>query len=307
MTLTRRTLLQGAGASLGLAGMGLRPAFASDAATLGTMKIRTLSDGTLSLPPDFIFGPMPKDELAPIREAYGIAEGPLTPECNVTLLQDGENTVLFDVGSGTGFQDSAGLLLDALDDAGVAPEDVTHVVFTHCHPDHLWGVLDDFDDPLFTEAAYLMGRGEWDYWWNPETVDTIEPARTTMAIGAKRRMEMIEDAVSFFDDGDEILPGVAARASYGHTPGHMAFELRQGSESVMVVGDAIGNHHVAFEAPSWQSGSDQDKATAVATRQSLLDQMATDKMRLIGYHLPGGGMGRVERKGDAYRFVAEGA
>ena len=307
MKLTRRSLLQGAGASAALAGMGLRPAFASDAATLGNMQIRTLSDGTLTLPPDFIFAPMPQDELAPIRAQYGLGDGPLTPECNVTLLQDGTNTVLFDCGSGSAFQDSAGLLLDALDEAGVAPDDVTHVIFTHAHPDHLWGVLDDFDDPLFSEASYLMGRAEWDYWWDPATVDTIEAARTTMAIGAKRRMEMIEDAVTFFDDGEEILPGVAARATYGHTPGHMAFELRQGSESLMVVGDSIGNHHVAFEAPGWESGSDQDRPTAAATRLSLLDQLATDKTRMIGYHLPGGGMGHVERKGDSYRFVPEGA
>lgn len=307
MALTRRTLLQGAGASLGLAGLGMRPAFAADALSVGSMQVRTLSDGTLTLPPEFIFAPMPQDQLAPIKAEFGIGDGPLTPDCNVTLLQDGENTVLFDVGSGTGFQDSAGLLVDALDEAGVAPEDVTHVVFTHGHPDHLWGVLDDFDDPLFTEASYLMGRAEWDYWWDPKTVDSIEAARTTMAIGAKRRMESIEDMVTLFDDGEEILPGVAARASYGHTPGHMAFELRQGSESVMVVGDAIGNHHVAFAAPSWESGSDQDRATAVATRLSLLDQLAAEQTRLIGYHLPGGGMGRVERKGDAYRFVPEGA
>ncbi|WP_127115228.1 MBL fold metallo-hydrolase [Shimia sediminis] len=307
MTLTRRRLLQGAGASVGLAGLGLRPSFAANTATLGSMQIRTLSDGTLTLPPEFIFAPMPQDQLAPIRAEFGITEGPLTPECNVTLMQDGERTVLFDVGSGTGFQDSAGLLIDALDEAGVAPEEVTHVVFTHCHPDHLWGVLDDFDDPLFSEAQYMMGRAEWDYWWDPKTVDTIEAARTTMAIGAKRRMEMIEDAITLFDDGAEILPGVAARASYGHTPGHMAFELRQGSESVMVVGDAIGNHHVAFAAPGWESGSDQDGATAVATRQSLLDQLAADKTRLIGYHLPQGGMGHVERSGDTYRFVPDGA
>jgi glyoxylase-like metal-dependent hydrolase (beta-lactamase superfamily II) len=71
----------------------------------------------------------------------------------------------------------------------------------------------------------------------------------------------------------------------------------------MVLGDAIGNHHVAFERPEWASGSDQDAAMAADTRVRLLDQIATDKALLIGYHLPGGGIGRAERDGSAYRFV----
>lgn len=73
----------------------------------------------------------------------------------------------------------------------------------------------------------------------------------------------------------------------------------------MVVGDALGNHHVAFERPDWASGSDQDGTMAAATRTTLLDQIAADQMRLIGYHLPGGGIGRAERVDGAYRFVEE--
>mgnify|MGYP000023226791 CR=1 FL=1 len=306
MDITRRTFLHGAGAGLALTGLGAHRAWAETSLSFGNMQVQTLSDGNLVLPPDFIFGPMPQAELAPLLAERGIDPSqPLTPDCNVTLLRDGDRVVLFDTGAGNAFQPSAGELLDALDAAGVAPEDVTHVVFTHGHPDHLWGVLDDFDDPLFSEAEHMMGRVEWDYWYNPETVDTIDSGRTAFAVGAKRRLEMLEDAITFFDDGEEILPGVAARATYGHTPGHMAFELRSGSEAVMVVGDSIGNHHLAFARPGWNSGSDQDQETAAATRVKLLDQLAHDQMRLIGFHLPDGGLGRAERDGDNYRFVPE--
>jgi len=229
----------------------------------------------------------------------------LTPECNLALYRDGTNTVLFDVGSGPDFMPSAGQISDSLDAIGLAPEDVTHVVFTHAHPDHIWGLLDDFDDPLFYEATYFMGRVEWDYWWNPETVNTIGDARMTFAVGARRRMEVIEDNVTFFDDGDEILPGVAAQSTFGHTPGHMSFELRNGSQSAMVIGDAIGNHHVAFARPKWLSGSDQDPETAAASRAQLLDRLASEQMLAVGFHLPNGGIGQVERAGDSYRFIEE--
>lgn len=306
MTITRRTLLQSAGAGLALTGLGVSRAWASAQLDFGTMQVQTLSDGNLVLPPDFIFGPMPQDQLAPILAQNGIdASAPLTPECNVTLLRDGDRVVLFDAGSGNAFQPSAGKIGDALDAAGLSPEDVTHVVFTHGHPDHLWGVLDEFDDPLFYNAEHLMGRAEWDYWYDPATVDSIDSGRTAFAVGAKRRLEAMENAIAFFDDGEEILPGVAARATYGHTPGHMAFELRSGSESVMVVGDSIANHHVAFARPDWNSGSDQDQPTAAATRVGLLDQLAHEQTRLIGFHLPGGGIGRAERHEGGYRFVPE--
>ncbi len=83
----------------------------------------------------------------------------------------------------------------------------------------------------------------------------------------------------------------------------MGFEVRNGSESAMIVGDAIGNHHVQFHHPEWEGGSDQDGATGAATRKMLMDRMANEKMNVVGFHLPGGGMGRVEAKDGAYRFV----
>ena len=270
---------------------------------LGDASLTTVSDGNLVLPAEFLFAPMPTDGLDQLRRQYGIDGEQLLPECNLALYRDGDRTVLFDVGSGPDFMPSAGKIVDGLDAVGLAPEDITHVVFTHAHPDHIWGLLDDFDEPLFYEATYMMGRAEWDYWWNPNTVDEIGDARQAFAVGAKRRMEAIEDSVVLFDDGDEILPGVAAVASYGHTPGHMSFEIRQGSEAAMVVGDAIGNHHIAFARPEWPSGPDQDLDTAIDTRQRLLDRLASEQMRMVGFHLPDRGIGRVERADGAYRFA----
>ncbi len=275
--------------------------------SIGNARLQTVSDGSLVLPADFIFAPMTKDALAPIRSAYDIEGDQLMPECNLALFRDGDMTVLFDVGSGPDFMPSAGEVVNSLNAVGLAPEDITHVLFTHAHPDHIWGLLDDFDDPLFYEATYMMGRAEWDYWWNPETVDAIGEARQAFAVGAKRRMEAIEDSVELFDAGDEVLPGIVSIASYGHTPGHMAFEVRQGGDAALVVGDAIGNHHVAFVKPEWESGSDQDAAMAVASRMMLLDRLANEQMSVVGFHLPEGGIGRVERSEDAYRFVPEGA
>ena len=298
----RRSFLAGA---LTAPGLGALPSLATADMTLGTGRLTTVSDGSLVLPGNFIFDQMPKDQLTPILETYSLSADRLIPECNLALYQDGTNIVLFDVGSGPDFMPSAGRIVDSLDAIDLAPEDITHVVFTHAHPDHIWGLLDEFDEPLFYEATYMMGRAEWDYWWNPETVNTIGEARAAFAVGAKRRMEAVEDNVILFDDGEEILPGIQAIASYGHTPGHMSFEVRQGGDAALVLGDAIGNHHVAFHAPNWESGSDQDGAQAAATRARLFDRILTDDLAIAGFHLPNGGMGRVEKANEGYRFLGK--
>jgi glyoxylase-like metal-dependent hydrolase (beta-lactamase superfamily II) len=298
--LTRRHLLTAAIA----APLAPRRLWASSTLALGSFQIDTLSDGNLVLPGDFILGGMPQEEMQAIVAKYGLPTDQLTPPCNVTLVRDGTNTVLFDVGSGPDFQPTAGKLFEALEAMGLTPDDVTHVVFTHGHPDHLWGLLDEFDEPVFPNAEYMIGQAEFDYWTDPDTVTTIGEARATFAVGAARRLAVIADSVRRLVDGDEPLPGVFARLTPGHTPGHLAFELA-GPTPAMVLGDCIGNHHVAFERPEWASGSDQDKDLAAATRVRLLDQLVADRHAIIGFHLPGGGIGRVERVDAGYRFIED--
>ena len=302
--ITRRQLIQSVPAGLVAATLPL-PVWSATTMSLGSMQIDVLSDGNLVLPGSTNVDDLHADELSKIMQKYDISSEQRTPDCNVTLIRDGERVILIDVGSGPEFMASAGRLQDALAAIDVDPYDVTHVVFTHAHPDHLWGLLDDFEDPAFPNATYLIGKSEWDYWIDPETVNTIGEARTTFAVGARRRLALIEDNITFFKDGEEILPGIAARATFGHTPGHMAFHIAQGSNNLMVLGDCIGNHHVAFERPEWRAGSDQDGDLGAATRVALLDQLASEHMSIIGYHMPYPGIGRAEKRGDGFIFVAE--
>lgn len=304
MLLTRRQTIQG-GLAVGLSAALPAKIWAQTTLQMGDVTLDTLSDGHLVLPKSFSLGDPPPEGAEEILARYGLTGDTLEPDCNVTLLRSGDRTVLFDVGSGQEFMPTAGKLMDAFDTLGLDPSEITDVVFTHAHPDHLWGVLDDFGDLMFPDAAYHIGRAEWDYWTDPDTVSTIDAGRVTFAVGAKSRLAALEDQIIFFDDDQEILPGVASRLTPGHTPGHMSFEVRMGNESVMIVGDSIVNHHVAFEQPAWLSGSDQDAPLAAETRVSLLNQLSDAQMRLIGFHLPNGGLGRAERSGDGFIFVSE--
>ncbi|MBL4916504.1 MBL fold metallo-hydrolase [Szabonella alba] len=302
MFLTRRTFLT---RSTALAATTALPGrlWAGTTLTMGDIRIDTLSDGNLVLPGGFVLDGAP-DEATEVLASLGVPTDRFEPPCNLTLLRDGTNTVLFDAGSGPDFMPSAGKILEALEAAGLGPEEITHVIFTHAHPDHIWGLLDDFDEPVFPEADYMIGQAEYDYWTDPDTVNTIGEARMTFAVGAERRLAAIADRTAFLTDGQEALPGITARLTPGHTPGHMSFVIGAGSDAVMVLGDAIGNPHLAFARPEWPSGSDQDPETGRATRKALFDQIMAEDMPVIGFHLPEGGIGRVERADDGFRFNA---
>ena len=303
MNITRRSLLATSGAALVSTTLHRRGWTETKLQLGGGVEILTLSDGNLTLPADFIFGPMPKDELATILARFDMdPSAPLTPPCNITLLRHGDTLALFDAGSGTGFQSSVGALPDALAAAGIDPLDITHVIFTHGHPDHLWGALDDFDEALFANATHMMGQTEFDYWMDDATVASIGEERASFAVGAKRRLEILADDMVLFADGEAVLPGVTAQLTPGHTPGHMAFVIGQGADAVMVLGDAIGNGHIAFARPELTSGSDQDPEMAAATRATLFAQITAEDMAVIGFHLPGGGIGRVTQADGGFIF-----
>lgn len=263
--------------------------------------IRSVSDGKLVLPIQFLLTEdVDRAEVAPLLAAAGISGDSYESPLNVTLMRHGDDLILFDAGSGPDFMPSAGELPSALEAAGVTPADVTHVVFTHAHPDHIWGVLDDFDEPLFSNARHLIGRAERDFWIDPATLDAVDPARQSFVAGARRRIETLADRLDVFEDGDEVAAGVTALLTPGHTPGHMSFSL---AEKAFVTGDVVTTPHLGFQRPTLPSGSDQDPEKASDTRVKILNMLAESGITIIGYHLPDGGIGTVGREGDAFAFI----
>ena len=152
---TRRNILQ-TGLAAGVATLlpaGLKPAAAVD---IGDSVLSSVSDGNLVLPVSFSYPDAPADDLVRLLQANGLPTDTLMPDCNVPVLKTSERLILFDVGSGQNFMPSAGRLLDNMADAGFDPAEVTDVVFTHCHPDHLWGLIDDFDEEKLAKRQKKM-------------------------------------------------------------------------------------------------------------------------------------------------------
>ncbi len=300
MLQTRRNFIAATGAAV------LAPLIGGKARALGSKTIRTFSDGHLTLPRSLVLPDIPDAAADAFLTEHGQPTDRFEPECNLTLLENGERTVLFDAGAGPNFVPSAGRLAETLSNAGLDPASITDVVFTHAHPDHLWGILDDFDEITFPDARLHMARAEWDFWRADDVLAKVGEARQGFAVGAQNRMVLMEDRVELFDPGAEVIPDVEAVDTAGHTPGHVSFAIHSGSDYLMVIGDALTNHVVSFLKPDWPSGSDQDAERGVATRLSLLDRLVSDKAAITGFHLPNGGQGRVERDGKVFRFVQDG-
>ncbi len=306
MTVTRRLVLAGstalaAGAMLPLTA---RRVWAVTTVTAGDFQVDSLSDGYLEFPADFAYATLPADEREALIAQFNLPTDRVLSPLNVTLLRRGDRTILFDVGSGTDFMPSAGKLPDALAAVDVAPEDITDVIFTHGHPDHLWGLLDEFDEPAFANARLFMGGTEFDYWTDPATAETIGEERLSFADGALRRLTAVAERVERFADGDEVAPGIRAVATPGHTPGHMSFAVGDPGAGLFVIGDAVTTV-LGVARPDIPAGTDHDPALASQTRAALLARLADEGWPVIGYHLPDGGIGRITRSGQSFAFAPE--
>ena len=200
----------------------------------------------------------------------------------------------------------AGKLAENMEAAGIDRKAVTKIVFTHSHPDHIWGTLDDFDDePMFPSASYLISAAEWNFWMSDDVASKLPEDRQNFAPGAKRNLSRIKEKLRTIRPGEDIVTGIRAIDTSGHTPGHLSIEVASGRDAIIVLADALTHPTISFAHPEWMPAADHhDPERAVLTRKTLLDQLATDRNRVIGYHLPFPGVGLVERSGPAFRFVA---
>ncbi len=305
--LSRRTLLAGAtwvGASSLIGGDRAYAATAVHKAKLGTAEITILSDGVFTLPRSLVLPDKSEADIASLFKAHGAAME-MVAETNVTVVRHGAALALIDTGAGPDFMPTLGKLGDRLDEIGIKADDVTHVIFTHAHADHFWGTVDPFGEgSRWPKAKHVMARVERDFWLTPGIEEKVPAFQKSMAVGIQRRLKELGELITVAEPGAEVAPGLALVASPGHTPGHVSVAVRGGSEEVVVLGDALTHAAVSFGAPEWRWGADIDGELAIKTRKALLDDLASRKVGVIGYHLPWPGLGRVERQGGTYRYVA---
>ena len=253
--------------------------------TLGKLQFFALRDADNVLDNDtkvFGVGHTPA-EVAAVLHGAGAAENPIRLSVDGLLVKAPGRVMLFDTGLGPSVH---GVLLQSLAKAGVQPADVTDVFITHSHGDHVGGLLTAGGVSAFPRAAIHLSSREW-AWMRGQP----QSAPTSKAIATQ---------VNAFEPGADVVPGVKSIALYGHTPGHVGYEISSGDAHLLDIGDTAHSSIISLAQPDWVIGYDTDAEQGRQTRKAELAQLAKSGELVFGPHMPFPGLGYIKASGSGY-------
>jgi len=319
-TMTRRTALAGT-AALATAAIAPRIPSAEAAAPpagkqapsvyrykIGSFEVTAVSDGGRIAPlADNFVRNAKKEEVNAALEAAFLEKDKFPFVFTPLVVNTGKQLVVIDTGNGRGaLQQSggtAGQFHDNLAAAGIDPKAVDAVVISHFHPDHINGLLDGDSKLAFPNAQVLVPAPEWAFWMDDGNMTRAPEAARGGFANARRVFDAIGRKVTPYEAGKEVVPGITAVATHGHTPGHMSHLVADGNASVMVQADVTNLPALFVRNPGWHAVFDMDAGMAEAARRRLYDQITADRTLLQGYHFPFPAHGYLEKDGQGYRLV----
>jgi glyoxylase-like metal-dependent hydrolase (beta-lactamase superfamily II) len=270
---------------------------------VGEIECAALNDGTFSYPTGWLFSNVEQNEVENTLRERGLSTGSVESPYTCLLIRSGKHRILVDSGA-DGLAPTTGNLLKNLEAEGVFAAEITEVVLTHGHPDHIGGVLDADVQPAFTNARYIMSRTEWDFWNDPSVLhdSAMDTHMKQLLVGcAQKNLPALKAQIELFDGERDIAPGVRAVPAPGHTPGHIAMLISSCNAQLLDMVDAA-LHPLNLEFPTWRNVFDLDAQQAAETRTRLFDRAVTEKMTALAYHFPFPGLGFIKRRGSAFRW-----
>ncbi|MBD9518153.1 MULTISPECIES: MBL fold metallo-hydrolase [Pseudomonadaceae] len=274
---------------------------------VGEIDVLVVSDGVLPLPTETMStNATPEERAAWFKEMY-LGPDMFDWALNVLVVRSGEQTILVDAGLGNQFPGfpRAGQFPKRLKDAGIELSSITDIVITHMHMDHIGGLLTDtVKNGLSPEVRIHVTATEVDFWKIPDfsLTEMPQPVPDVLRRTANEFMAHYESRLHIFEDELQVAPGVVAKLTGGHTPGHCIVYVDSAGERLTFAGDAL--FPVAFDHPEWHNGFEHDPEESVHVRVRLLREAAASGELFVATHLPFPSVGRVAIDGEAFRWIA---
>jgi len=275
---------------------------------VGEYEIIVINDGFIGLPLSLLAANAPEEDVLALMRAHNLGTEFSALSIGVVLIRTSDRLVLLDTGTGSSdfardmFGDYIGGLMPTLELIGVSPETITDVIFSHAHGDHLWGTSSN-GNLTFPNAQHYLPQLEWEDLHREDIPEFAVPFFEF----AKDQLQPLLDndgQLAFYGDGDEVVPGIQAIATLGHSPGHHAIQIASGSQQLLLPFDVLGHPILHLRQPEWAMKVDQAPDVAVTTRKQLLARAADEKIPVLVHHFPFPGLGNIVRDGDAYRYVS---
>jgi len=269
---------------------------------LGDFEITAISDGTVGLDAtSLLHEPADATERALARS---FLTSPVETSVTAFLVNTGSRLVLIDTGAGALFGPTLGKLLGNLRAAGYQPEQIDDVLLSHLHPDHVGGLMVN-GERAFANATIHAARRDSEYWLSQANLDKAPAAAKGFFQGAMASLAPYVASGQYkpFDADREIVPGVRARASAGHSAGHTSYVIESKGAKLVVIGDLIHVAAVQLDHPSVTIAYDSDAAGAAAARQAVFASVASEGVLVAASHVQFPGLGHLRSAGTSWQWV----